>query len=88
MEMFHQYEHYRQLENDPLYLADFLIDVRMEEMSAYMPRTPEPVEVVATPQEPWVKKQWDIVNQYRAETLYLKQKLNEHIAKPKQGDRI
>lgn len=88
MEMFHQHDHYRALREDPMYLAEFLIDARFEELSWHLPRTLEPVEVVATPQEPWLRNQWEIVNQYRAETLHLKQKLYEHIAKPKQGDRI
>ena len=87
MEMFHQYDHYRALENNPIYRMEFLLDARLEEMSWRIPWGLEP-EVVAMSQEPWTQKQWDVVTQYRAETLYLKQKLHEHLAKPKQGDRL
>ena len=74
MEMFQQHDHYRALREDPMYLAEFLIDVRFEELSWHLPRTLEPIEVVATPQEPWVKKQWDVIEQLRGEVAYLNRK--------------
>ena len=77
MEMFQQYDHYRALENDPMYLAEFLIDARFEELSWQLPRILEPVEVVATPQEPWTRNQWDIVDQLRCQGAYLNRRLSD-----------
>lgn len=74
--MFHQWDHYRALENDPMYLARFLVDVGFEELSWHLPRTLEPVEVVATPQEPWLKNQWDIIDQLRCQGIYLNRRLS------------
>lgn len=60
-----------------MYLAEFLIDARFEELSWHLPRTLEPVEVGATPQEPWSKNQWDIVDQLRCQGAYLNRRLSD-----------
>lgn len=89
MEMFQQWEHYRALENDLTYRMEFLLDARLEEMSWRIPWTLEP-EVVATPQEPWMQKQWNAVEQIRCMFTYLNGRLsdlekqvNEHGNKPR-----
>lgn len=77
MEMFHQYDHYRALREDPMYLAEFLIDSKFEELSWHLPRTLDPVEVVATPQEPWMQDQWGVVDQLRCMFTYLNRRLSD-----------
>ena len=74
--MYDQHDHYRALENDPIYRMEFLLDARLEEMSWRLPWGLEPVEVVATPQEPWTQKQWDIVDQLRCERSNLNRRLS------------
>lgn len=36
-----------------------------------------------TPEPEWTAKQWDIVNQLRAQALFFEKKLNEHLDKKK-----
>ena len=83
-----QQYHNEAVRDNPEYRMEGLLDVRMEEMADHLPTQIEAPDLVATPQEPWAASQWDIVNQCRAEMLYLKQKLNEHLTKPKQSDRL
>ena len=78
--------HNQEVRDNPQYRMEGLLEARVEEMMANIP-TFEPAEVAAL-QEPWAASQWDIINQVRAEMLYLKQKLNEHLVKPKRGDRL
>jgi len=47
----------------------------------------EPLKPRATPEQPWSKRQWDIIQQLRGEMLNLKKKFLD-LEKSKQGDKL
>ena len=67
-------QHYREVEKNPLYAAEGMMDVRLEEMAMNMPIPQEFPEIIIPQQEPWERKQWYKVEQLKGEMLNLKGK--------------
>ena len=65
--------HFREVANNPFYAAEGMMDVRLEEFAENINMLPKSVEPIK--QEPWNRKQWDVVNQFRGELLYFKNKV-------------
>ena len=63
--------HYQEVASNPFYAAEGMMDVRMEEFAMNIPVTQEVLEVKEIPEKPWMKKQWHIVEQLKAERLNL-----------------
>jgi len=80
------YEHFKMIRENSAY-RNFL---RLEELEAEMqPSLAQnvPEERTITIQEPWTKSQWQVVNQLRAQVLYLQKKVLEKAEYKKKVDK-
>ncbi len=70
-------EHYREIRTNPLYrIACQMDEIAMLQEPSLNQDREEPI--VGTPTEPeWTKGQWYVVNQLKAQVLFLSSKINE-----------
>lgn len=69
--------HYQEVKENPLYVAEGMMDIRLEEFSMNMPISPNGetgLNTERTTQEAWDKNQWHIVQQLQGEMANLKRK--------------
>ncbi len=73
--------HNRALREHPEYQMLGLMDCLREEMMLNMPILPKQVPLQIVREEPFNKRQWDTVQQLKAQVLFLSSKVNEMRAK-------
>ena len=76
--------HYAEVRNNPAYAAQGLLEVRIEEVD--MPLIQEVVSTPIYKDSAWSARQWDIINQLRAEMVHIHKDLHELQAKRKKVD--
>ena len=76
--------HYAEVRNNPAYAAQGLLEVRIEEVD--MPLIQEVVSTPIYKDSAWTARQWDIINQLRAEVKHIHKDLHELQAKRKKID--
>ncbi len=74
--------HYKRVREDPMYRLQLQIsDMRAELEPAHSQYIPEEPIISNKEDEPWSNKQWDTINQLKAQVLFLSSKVNEMRAK-------
>lgn len=68
-----QQHHYQAVRENPMYAAEGMMDVMLEELSMNIPAYEPPLE--QEPEPEWTRHQWDIVQQLRAQVQYLQKQV-------------
>lgn len=74
------YWHNKALREHPEYQMEGMMDCLREEMLVNMPVYPELIHQERQSEEPWTKRQWNIVNQLRGMVQFLYSKETERRA--------